>query len=177
MKGIITTNSGIHFDIQHPTVAMITVEDIACHLSKLCRFTGALDEFYSVTQHSIYCSYLVPDKYALLTLMHDAAEAYLGDVAKPLKELMPVYQRLEGVVWNAICHKFGLPFVLPPEAKYADAQAYVKERFTHLSASPVDEFYHKNVKMPVAALPSHKLSPGEVATGFLRRFHELTSER
>ena len=180
MKGIITTNSGIHFDLRHPTKDMICIEDIAHHLSKLCRFTGAIDPFYSVAQHSLYCSWLVPPEHALTALMHDSTEAYLGDVSKPLKQLLSDYQRLEKIIWAAICQKYDLPLVLPKEVKDADAQAYVKERDHLFASSPgVDDGLHENmvcVKMP-KKLIYPAITQDVIKFRFLQRFRELMEKR
>lgn len=74
------------FDPLHPDPDLIDIRDIAQGLGHTCRFNGQVVNFYSVAQHSIMVSKIVPDEYRLHALLHDAAEAYLGDVVRPLKQ-------------------------------------------------------------------------------------------
>ena len=73
----IQTLSGKKFNYLNATVDDIEIEDIATALSHLCRFCGHLPEFYSVAQHSVLCSQLVPPMFAFEALMHDAGKVYL----------------------------------------------------------------------------------------------------
>ena len=180
MKGIITTNSGIHFDLLHPTDDMFCIKDIAHHLSHISRFTGALDHDYTVAQHSLYCSWIIKPEYALDALMHDATEAYLGDVSNPLKQLLPEYRRLEAHIWVALCRKYGLSNPLPHEVKVADARAYIKERSILFSSAPgIKDGLHDH--LGYVQMPARKLQPGVspwiVRMWFLQRFHELMEAR
>jgi hypothetical protein len=83
-------NSYMHnvVHLANPDPDTVCIEDIAHALSNICRFGGHTKEFYSVAQHSCLVSYLAPAHLRLEALLHDAAEAYLGDVVKPLKVLM-----------------------------------------------------------------------------------------
>ena len=83
--GWITTFTGKKFHYKKPALREIDIRDIAHHLSLLCRFTGACREFYSVGEHSIRVAHIVPDKLKLSALLHDAAEAYIGDISRPVK--------------------------------------------------------------------------------------------
>lgn len=125
---LITTLTGRHFDFINPQADTICIEDIAVALSNICRFTGHVPEFYSVAQHSVRVSYLVPVEFALEGLLHDATEAYCSDINSPLKALLPDYQAIEGRVDAVIRAKFGLPPAMSPEVKHADLVMLGTER-------------------------------------------------
>lgn len=120
MKTEILTNSGEYFNFLDPQNSVIDINDIGRALSKICRFTGHTNEFYSVAQHSVLVSYAVPEQLALTGLLHDATEAYLGDVSAPLKQLLPDYKALESKIEAVILQRFKLPETLPTEVKIAD---------------------------------------------------------
>ena len=120
--------SGNYYDFENPEGSVLTLRDIATGLSNICRFTGQTVDFYSVAEHCVHCSYLVPEEDAFAALMHDAAEAVLGDVSRPLKSLLPDYKAIEARVERAIFHSFGLPPVLPDSVKQADKTMLAIER-------------------------------------------------
>jgi hypothetical protein len=89
----IVLRSGRYIDLLNPKPSDIRIEDIAAALAKLCRFGGHCSRFYSVAEHSIHAASIVKDDGAerlaiLATLLHDAAEAYIGDVVRPLKRVL-----------------------------------------------------------------------------------------
>lgn len=111
-------------DLNNPSPEMLNLFDIATALSKICRFNGHLSEFYSVAQHSVLVSYLVPNELRKAALLHDAPEAYLGDVIKPLKNIIgEVYYTLEKKFEDAICRKFGIDTEHMARVKYYDKRA------------------------------------------------------
>jgi uncharacterized protein len=116
----IVTYTGRKVHLLNPTVDEISIYDIAKALSQICRYTGHTTAFYSVAQHCCYVSQLVPRAERLWGLLHDATEAYLGDVNSPLKSLLPNYQHLEENMMHVIAHKFGLSWPMPASVNYWD---------------------------------------------------------
>lgn len=100
------TYTGRQFWPLDPRPEDICIRDIAHHLSLCCRFNGACRVHYSVAQHSIMVADILPAPLKFYGLMHDATEAYVGDMVRPLKRNLPEYQRVEELVWNAIVQKF-----------------------------------------------------------------------
>lgn len=109
------TYSGREFDLIDPQPDMIDLIDIAHGLANECRFSGQCRFYYSVAQHSVLVSQNVPPEFAFEALMHDASEAYLKDIPRPLKQLLPDYRAIEQRVEAVIRYRFGLP----------DAQSYL----------------------------------------------------
>lgn len=116
----ILTVSGNYFNFLDPDSSTYTIEDISHALSHINRFTGHTRVAYNVAQHSVMVSHLVPPDLAMTGLMHDASEAFLGDVSSPLKQLLPEYKAIEQQVEASIFKKFGIPFPMPREIKVAD---------------------------------------------------------
>lgn len=114
----------------------IRIADIAGALSKMCRFTGHCRRFYSVATHCVLVSYLVPADLALEALLHDAHEAYIGDVSTPLKSLLPDYRFVEERVEAEVRAFFGVPIDLNPIVKDADRRACTIERSLLLPEHP-----------------------------------------
>jgi hypothetical protein len=136
----IVTYTGRAFYPMDPRAEDVSILDIGHALGHLCRFNGHVREFYSVAQHAVLASYLVPLEFALQALHHDDAEAYIGDMTKPLKAHMPAFQAVEATLWRrAIAPKFGLPFRLDPSVKRADMIMLRTEQRDLMPPSPYPE--------------------------------------
>jgi hypothetical protein len=171
--------------------AHIAIEDIAHHLSMLCRFNGATRTFYSVAEHSVRVSRLAErtaagptgvvaladaptvKQIALAGLLHDASEAYLSDVPRPVKSTpgFAGYLQVEAELQARIFARFDLPFRgMPAEVVLADDKMLAIE-FRDLIANPPAEFVAAAGLTPVMA---YQLRPSQAKEAFLRRFAQLT---
>lgn len=175
--------SGKPFTFLSPGVPDIDILDIAHALSMQCRFNGHVKKFYSVAEHSINVSYEVPEKHALAGLLHDAAEAYIGDMVSPLKDHMSEFREIEHRIESAICRRFNVPLYSYEKelaVGRADRALCIHEGRTLLTnPSLVDawpfanspDYILKNVTELECLLPQH------AKARFLARFDELTAAR
>jgi len=151
----------------------INIGDISQALSKMCRFTGHCRFFYSVAEHSVNVSFLVPPEQALAALLHDASEAYLADIASPVKQLLPDYKVLEQKVTGQIDTYFGVDSSTP-EIKQADwAQLKTEAKFL-LPTQGADWYFPKD--LPEGCFPIGYL-PAQAEMLFISRFKELINVR
>lgn len=125
----ILTISGQYFPYESPETYDFDIKEIAHSLARLCRFTGHVntDGIYSVAQHSVLVSEIVPKELKISALLHDAAEAYVGDVNSPLKQLLPEYKKIEKKVEKAIFNHFGRPYPKHLAIKQADLRLLAAE--------------------------------------------------
>jgi 5'-deoxynucleotidase YfbR-like HD superfamily hydrolase len=126
----ILTYSGHYLNVFDPDPDHICIEDIAHGLSRIPRFAGQTESFLSVAQHSFNVSIYLADEFALEGLLHDASEAYLMDIPKPIKKHLPDYIKLEDQLMKAIAKKFDFPYPKSPEVKKADRNQL---EFEHLN--------------------------------------------
>lgn len=111
--------------------------DIAHALSLICRYGGHVNRFYSVAEHCVLLSQHVPAGYALWALLHDATEAYVGDMVRPLKQHMPAYCDVEDRLMTVIARRFGLyGAAIPDVVRDADSRILLDERAVLMSAPP-----------------------------------------
>lgn len=163
------TYTGGRFFPLDPNPEEVCIEDIAQALSNQTRFNGHLDCFYSVAQHSVLVSRLCSERNRLTGLLHDATEAYVGDMIRPLKLYMPEYKEVEKKVWKAITKKFNLPEELPKEVHHFDMVVCAAEKrdlFGNSGEWP---------KMPSGDLVGRiePSSPFEIKRTFLKEFWSL----
>jgi len=132
-KNKISTITHIRFDPSEPKWDNIGIEDIAHSLSMLTRANGHFDTFFSVARHSLNCAYEAKQRgfdcrVQLLCLLHDAAEAYIGDMTRPLKMKIPEFSEIEKKYQDIIFSKFISPEITEEERSKArlidDAMLY-----------------------------------------------------
>ena len=175
--GIIVTASGKYVNLLDPDKDTLEIRDIITALSVTYRFNGHTRVPYSVAQHSLYCSYIVGERYQYQALMHDITEAYIGDMVAPLKRLLPDYSDIEHRLWLELCCEFNIRPELHEEVKWADMASYVKER-RQLFPVHVPPQNDPDVKVFETIVPPRRpldldSSPEEVRAQFHRRFIEL----
>ena len=122
--GVLRTLAGRYVNLNNLTEDQIFIEDIAWGLGRTLRYGGHISANYHVAEHCIVMSYAVPEEHALEALLHDAAEAYMGDIIWPVKALFPEVSQFEDELLHIIMQKFG---VETPTAKFGGgADLYVK---------------------------------------------------
>lgn len=173
MKPEILTHEGHYFNFRTPETSKFSVRTIAHALSNLCRFNGHTRVHYSVAEHCVRVSRLCPDEHRLAGLLHDAAEAFIGDVASPLKQLLPDYQVVEQRVEAEIFKRFGLPAELHPSVKHADLVMLATER-RDLMPSNGGEWGVLNGIEPDQWVLKTPWGPTEAYARFLTTYRDLT---
>jgi len=123
----IETFSGKKFLPQAPDPRKIDIVDIAHALSMKCRYGGHTRQFYSVAQHSVIVSTVVPEEYALEGLLHDAAEAYMPDIPRTMRTHLVGADEFENQIHLAVAHRFSLVYPYPEIVVQADDRILVDE--------------------------------------------------
>lgn len=139
------TFTGKQFWPLDPRLEDVDAVDIGHALSMVCRYGGHVRRFYSVAEHTVLISRWLEAQGAswdvvLAGLLHDAAEAYIGDMVRPLKHHMPAYQAIDVKVSAVIFEAFGCPVEyaaeLPVGVREADNRILLDERDALLSVPP-----------------------------------------
>lgn len=181
----ILTRSGRQFDFLNPQPDAVAIEDIAHALSHINRFTGHTKYAYSVAQHSIAVSRYLERTEASVEvqfagLMHDAHEAYFGDISTPLKSVLPIREfedRIQAVVGAA----FGLTLAQMHDrrVKLADltALAIEAEHLMPPDAVAWDYLAPVTPEMRQCMDIPEPLQAHQAARAFFTRFNELQVAR
>jgi uncharacterized protein len=163
------TYSGRKFYPLNPREQDIAIEDIAHALSLICRYGGHCLKFYSVAEHCVLMAAKALAPLKLTTLLHDASEAYLGDVIRPLKRNFTAYKAAEMAVEQVIASKFGTQFPLPKEVKALDEAILFDELEQNMSYPP--EPWHVTKGLGVKL---QFWKPIRAEAEFLKAFKDLT---
>lgn len=179
LKAYIATFTGKQFFLLEPRLEDIDIIDIAHALALQCRWTGHVKFHYSVAQHSYYCSFIGPENEAFDRLMHDAPEAYIGDLNRPLKhytEAGVAYRRQEAIIQKAIAERFGYSVIEPKSVKLADNSMLYAEKAQIMGykfeESENWERYDENNGVTI-----EKWTPEKAEQMFLTRFEDLYKGR
>ena len=175
-SAVIHTFTGRTWNLVEPKPEDVCIEDLAHHLSLMCRFTGAVYRFYSIAEHSLRVCDLCSPENKLWALLHDSSEFATADVNRPLKYspgMLP-YRLYEKKTQKAIMAHFGLPLDEPTEVKTADRIMAVTEARDLLPGGSHREgweAFQDIAPLPFTIVP---MKPKYAEARFLERFEELT---
>ncbi|MEO1952975.1 hypothetical protein, partial [Thioclava sp.] len=163
------TPTGIAFWPMDPRPSEIKIDDIAHALSNLCRYLGHTRDFYSVAQHSVLVARALPPELRAWGLLHDASEAYLVDVPRPVKPYLTGYREAEEVMERAVADAFDLCWPMPPEVKRVD-NAILADEAAQLMTTPPRDW---RLQEPPLGISIDPWSPQTAKRRFLETFHEI----
>lgn len=168
--GTFRTLTGKKFNLFEPTPDMIDIRDIASGLANKGHFSGLTPHYFSIAEHSImvcdefsFWNNEQPDSVKLLALLHDASEAYIGDMIKPLKVHMPEFVKIENRIMQAIAERFGLDLAKMPVVKPSDLLVQEWE---------YNAFYRGGAELGLIGKRINYLDPDRARIVFLDRFAE-----
>lgn len=162
MTDKLTTFTGRKIDLRNVDASDIDIRDVAWSLAQQCRFGGHCQSFYSVAEHCLLVTDMVDRLHGRWALLHDAAEAYLGDLARPVKALLPEFEDMETLILRAIAERFGLEPDMPEEVAVADNQALRLEEA---------ELMSKDTPLNIGFVRGY--TPAEAFTRFLAKADQL----
>ena len=146
------TVSGKVFWPIDPRPEELDINDIAHALGMMCRYGGHCNRFYSVAEHSVlmasYAEANLGTEIAQIALMHDATEAYLTDVIRPVKAHLSNYREIENRLWLCIAERFSLPQVIPDEVHHLD-NCILRDEMEALHMPPPMEWNIPNQRLGV----------------------------
>lgn len=172
------TASGRQFWPCDPHAADVDIFDIQTALTQLCRYGGHTLHFYSVAQHSVelarYFLRRNDPAMAQWALLHDAAEAYVADVIRPLKPFLGNYREIEHRVEQVVWHRYGLEGDLPLPVKDADSRIIVDEMAALFGAEPLEKY--GLLGRPRLGVDIRPMMIGQADAAFGRLFAQLFPE-
>jgi 5'-deoxynucleotidase YfbR-like HD superfamily hydrolase len=188
MSSSILTNSGHRVDPFNMRASDVNIFDVAHSLSRICRYNGHGNQFYSVAQHSCILANNISSameargariigdhihaELAFTALLHDAPEAYIGDMPAPLKSRLPDYQALEEVVSEAVHEKFGLVEYYLDLVKPLDQAICINEmNALYHGGAPADERARIGQGLPGVSV--HPVPSDEAEVMFLTMYRQL----
>lgn len=170
----ILMSSGGYFDYDNPENSPVMIEDIARGLANTCRFGGQCPQFYSVAEHSVLMARHLfaahGSSIAYNALMHDAAEALIGDIPKPMKEILPDYQALERRVELFLSTAFQYPRKKGEIVAEWDIRMLAAEQIQVMGNS--HEWHHTYGRSP-APVKIEFWSPERACVEFLMTYERL----
>lgn len=167
--GCFRTYRGVKFSLTSPKTSMVDIEDIARGLAYKPHFSGFSPRFFSIAEHCLMVEDMMahysPMDYEarLMALLHDASEAYTGDVIKPLKNLLPNFVVMEKRIQNVIYLKY---CIMPTDQRKRDIKVF-DNKTQDIEAGAfygMREGWEENIRY---------LSPDSAYTDFLNKFHYL----
>lgn len=169
----IQTYTGKQFWTTDPRPEDVCIEDVAHALSLKCRFTGHCKSFYSVAQHSLLVS-LHCESDPKWGLMHDAAEAYLPDVARPVKSEIVGFVELEERLLSVIAERFGLRMPIPESVHQTDLTILATEKRDLMKSTDYEWESIKGVDpLPADLYRIRPYSDTAARYEFYKRYREL----
>ena len=184
MMSWILTYTGKQFYPLDPDPDSICIEDIARGLSMICRFNGQTRCFYSVAEHSVLMSQQMDKPYlpgypsgylGLAGLLHDAAEAYVSDVARPIKPLIRGFDGIERAILKVVAGKFKIPMSSFVMCGGYDLRMLATERRQIMHPGGPKWKSLRNVEPFNITLPCWL--PHEAEYAFMEQFEMLTERR
>lgn len=178
IEDFVETRSGKKVNVQNPASDQFDIKDIAYALSNTCRFNGHCAGFYSVAEHSVAVALRLPHELRLAGLLHDATEAYLGDIPSPIKQFLPDYKEMEHVFTVAIAKQFDVD-LFDPAIKAADLDALYTEAHFLIPSQGKDWAYFQGpvqYKVNYDLVPMC-LPPQEAFKLFLGMYYDTTKEK
>lgn len=181
LENWVETRSGKRVSVNNPSPDQFDIKDIAYALSNTCRFNGHCAGFYSVAEHSVAVALRLPQHLRLAGLLHDASEAYLGDVPSPIKQFLGDYKAIEQVFEAAIANKFDLELTANDwqmvkeadlDALYTEAHYLIESRGADWAYFQGPRKFEVNRRLAPVCLP-----PVEAYKLFMGLYYDATEEK